>query len=56
LGKPVTPEVAGLAFVSLATGGVPAGAYMLTADGLQPPPGAAPVGRQEPSPALKQER
>ena len=56
LGKPVTPEVAGRAFVSLATGEVPAGAYMLTADGLQPPPGAPPVARPEPTPALKKER
>ena len=56
LGKPVTAEVAGRAFVSLATGGMPAGAYMLTADGLQPPPGAAPVARPEPTPALKKER
>jgi NAD(P)-dependent dehydrogenase (short-subunit alcohol dehydrogenase family) len=56
MGKPVTPEVAGQAFISLATGGVPAGAYMLTADGLQPPPGTAPAERQQPSPALKQER
>jgi NAD(P)-dependent dehydrogenase (short-subunit alcohol dehydrogenase family) len=56
MGKPVTPEVAGAAFVSLASGGVPAGAYMLTAEGLQPPPGAAPAQRQETSPALKVER
>jgi NAD(P)-dependent dehydrogenase (short-subunit alcohol dehydrogenase family) len=56
LGKPVTPEVAGRAFVSLATGGVPAGAYMLTADGLQPPPGAAQAERQEPAPTLQVER
>src|SRR6266849_2183358 len=40
LGKPVTPETAGRAFVSLATGREAPGAYMLTADGLQPPPGA----------------
>jgi NAD(P)-dependent dehydrogenase (short-subunit alcohol dehydrogenase family) len=56
LGEPVTPEVAGRAFVSLATGGMPAGAYMLTADGLLPPPGVAPVARQEASAALKKER
>lgn len=56
MGKPVTPEAAGRAFVSLATGRTPAGAYMLTGDGLQPPPGAAPAARQEPSPALKAER
>lgn len=37
MGEPVTPEIAGAAFLQLATGaeGV-AGAYMLTADGLQP--------------------
>jgi NAD(P)-dependent dehydrogenase (short-subunit alcohol dehydrogenase family) len=56
MGKPVTPEVAGAAFVSLASGEVPVGAYMLTAEGLQPPPGATPAQRQEPSPALKAER
>jgi NAD(P)-dependent dehydrogenase (short-subunit alcohol dehydrogenase family) len=56
MGEPVTPEVAGRAFVSLVTGGMPAGAYMLTADGLLPPPGAPPVARPEASPALKQER
>jgi NAD(P)-dependent dehydrogenase (short-subunit alcohol dehydrogenase family) len=56
LGSPVSPEVAGRAFVSLATGEVPAGAYMLTAEGLQPPPGAAPAERQQPSPALKVDR
>jgi NAD(P)-dependent dehydrogenase (short-subunit alcohol dehydrogenase family) len=43
LGKPVTPETAGRAFVSLATGELPGGAYMLTAEGLRPPPGAAPA-------------
>ena len=56
LGKPVTPETAGRAFVSLATGEAPAGAYMLTADGLQPPPGAAPGQLQESSAVLKQAR
>ena len=55
-GKPVSPEIAGTAFVSLATGGVPPGAYMLTADGLQPPPGAPPANRPQPSPAVKAER
>jgi len=44
LGNPVTPEIAGRAFVSLATGGQAAGAYLLTAEGLQPVPGSAPVG------------
>src|SRR5207245_3069803 len=47
LGKPVTPETAGRALVSLATGAAPHAACRLTADGLQPPPGAAPVQRQE---------
>jgi NAD(P)-dependent dehydrogenase (short-subunit alcohol dehydrogenase family) len=56
LGKPVTPEMAGRAFVSLATGEVRPGAYMLTADGLQPPPGAAPANQPQPTAALKQER
>lgn len=36
LGKPVTPEIAGRAFVSLATGEEAGAAYMLTGDGLQP--------------------
>jgi NAD(P)-dependent dehydrogenase (short-subunit alcohol dehydrogenase family) len=36
LGKPVTPAIAGMAFVSLAAGGDVGAAYMLTADGLQP--------------------
>ncbi|HKV30499.1 MAG TPA: SDR family oxidoreductase [Candidatus Dormibacteraeota bacterium] len=56
LGKPVTPEIAGRAFVSIATGGEAAGAHMLTADGLQPLPGAAPVDRQPPVHALKEKR
>jgi len=56
MGKPVTPEIAGQAFVSLATGGQVEGAYMLTADGLKPIPGAAQPERQTPVPALKEER
>jgi len=56
LGKPVTPEIAGRAFVSLATGRQTPGAYMLTADGLQPPPGAPAAERHSPAPALKEER
>ena len=56
LGKPVTPEGAGRAFVSLATGGESAGAYMLTGDGLQPLPGTAQPGRQTPIHAVKEER
>ncbi|MDQ6712531.1 MAG: SDR family oxidoreductase [Candidatus Dormibacteraeota bacterium] len=36
LGKPVAPEIAGRAFVSLATGKEAGAAYMLTGDGLQP--------------------
>jgi NAD(P)-dependent dehydrogenase (short-subunit alcohol dehydrogenase family) len=39
LGKPVTPEIAGTAFVRLAAGTEDGLAYMLTADGLQPLPG-----------------
>jgi NAD(P)-dependent dehydrogenase (short-subunit alcohol dehydrogenase family) len=48
MGKPVTPEIAGAAFLQLATGaqGV-AGAYLLSAEGLQtlaaPPASAAPA-------------
>ncbi|SRR5712692_3970087 len=38
LGEPVTPQIAGTAYVQLATGGpdADAAAYALTADGLQP--------------------
>lgn len=56
LGKPVTPEIAGRAFVRLATGEEAAGAHTLTADGLQPLPGAAPAERRPAAPALKEER
>lgn len=56
LGKPVTPENAGRAFVSLATGSQAGGAFMLTGDGLQPLPGAAQAEQQRPVPALKEER
>jgi hypothetical protein len=46
MGKPVTPQIAGAAFLELATGAQgDAGAYMLSAEGLQilaaPMPGAA---------------
>jgi NAD(P)-dependent dehydrogenase (short-subunit alcohol dehydrogenase family) len=56
LGKPVTPEIAGRAFVSLATGREAPGAYMLTAEGLQPPPGAPVAERHSPAAALTEER
>jgi len=56
LGSPVTPEIAGRAFVSLATGRQGPGAYMLTADGLLPPPGAPTAERPSAAPALKEER
>src|SRR6266852_939837 len=56
MGKPVTPGIAGRAFVSLASGGQVEGAYMLTADGLKPLPGGAQAERQTPVPALKEER
>jgi NAD(P)-dependent dehydrogenase (short-subunit alcohol dehydrogenase family) len=56
LGKPVTPEIAGRAFVSLATGLEAPGAYMLTADGLQPPPGVPAADRHSPAPTLKEDR
>jgi hypothetical protein len=50
LGKPVTPEIAGTAFVSLATGEQAGAAYLLTGDGLQPlsDPGQA----QRPAPTV----
>lgn len=39
LGRPISPEIAGAAFVQLATGAQgEGGAYMLTADGLEPIP------------------
>ena len=38
MGTPVTPEVAGAAFLRLATGDAEAAAYVLTGDGLQPLP------------------
>ena len=56
MGKPVTPGIAGRAFVSLASGGQLEGAYMLTADGLKLLPGTAQAERQTPVPALKEER
>jgi len=56
LGKPVTPEIAGAAFVRLAAGLDAAGAYMLSADGLQPLSTPTP-GEQRPlSAAVKEER
>jgi len=44
LGKPVTPEIAGAAFVRLAVEGADSGAiaYLLTGDGLQPLPEQGP--------------
>jgi len=56
LGKPVTPVIAGSAFVRLATGDQVPGAYMLTADGLQPLPGAPQPERQTAATAAKEER
>jgi NAD(P)-dependent dehydrogenase (short-subunit alcohol dehydrogenase family) len=56
LGQPVTPAIAGSAFVSLATGGQVAGAYVLTADGLQPLPGTPQPARQAAASAIKEER
>jgi len=52
LGKPVTPEIAGRAFLSLAAGEEAGAAYLLTADGLQPVPGPAPA-QPQPSPAAR---
>src|SRR2546428_13688267 len=46
LGKPVTPEIAGRAFVSIATGQETGAAYMLTGDGLQPLSDPAQAQRQ----------
>jgi NAD(P)-dependent dehydrogenase (short-subunit alcohol dehydrogenase family) len=46
LGKPITPQIAGAAFLQLAVGSVEgnATAYLLTADGLQPIRDQNPVG------------
>jgi NAD(P)-dependent dehydrogenase (short-subunit alcohol dehydrogenase family) len=51
MGKPVTPQIVGAAFLELATGAQgDAGAYMLSAEGLQtlaaPMPGAAPTTKK----------
>jgi NAD(P)-dependent dehydrogenase (short-subunit alcohol dehydrogenase family) len=54
LGKPVTPEIAGMAFVILAAAGHVGGAYMLTADGLQPLVGPV-QGQQRPPVAATKE-
>jgi hypothetical protein len=50
LGKPVTPEIAGRAFVSLATGDEAGAAYMLTGEGLRPLSDPA-QGQRQPSAA-----
>ena len=56
LGRPVTPEIAGAAFVRLAAGLDAADAYMLSADGLQPLSNPTP-GERRPLPAgVKEER
>ena len=56
LGTPLTPEIAGAAFVRLAAGLDAADAYMLSADGLQPLSNATP-GERRPLPAgVKEER
>jgi NADP-dependent 3-hydroxy acid dehydrogenase YdfG len=52
LGKPVTPEIAGKAFLDLATGREAGAAYMLTADGLQPLPDPS-QARPQPSAAAR---
>ena len=47
MGKPVTPEIAGAAFVQLATGAEgEAGAYTLTGDGMNPIPDPSSMQRQ----------
>jgi NAD(P)-dependent dehydrogenase (short-subunit alcohol dehydrogenase family) len=56
LGKPVTPEIAGMAFVTIATGGEAAGAYMLTADGLQSLSGPTHTEKHPQSAGRKEER
>ncbi len=56
LGRPVTPVIAGAAFVRLAAGLDAADAYMLSADGLQPLSNPTP-GERRPLPAgVKEER
>jgi len=56
LGKPVTPEIAGRAFVSLALGQETEAAYMLTGDGLQPLSDPGQTQRQPSAAARKVER
>ena len=56
LGKPVTPEIAGRAFVSLAAGDEGAAAYMLTGEGLQPLSDPAQAQRQPSGAARNAER
>ena len=56
LGKPVTPEIAGRAFVSIATGQETGAAYMLTGDGLQPLSDPAQAQRQRSAAARNVER
>jgi NAD(P)-dependent dehydrogenase (short-subunit alcohol dehydrogenase family) len=56
LGSPVTPEITGTAFVRLAAGLDPAGAYMLTADGLQPLNNPTPGERRPQTAGVKEER
>ena len=56
LGKPVTPEIAGRAFVSLASGEETGAAYLLTGDGLQPLSDPAQAQRQPSAAAHNVER
>ncbi len=55
LGKPVTPEIAGAAFVSLAAGRE-SGTFLLSADGLQPLPDPAQAARPPQPAGVKEER
>jgi NAD(P)-dependent dehydrogenase (short-subunit alcohol dehydrogenase family) len=56
LGPPMTPEVAGSAFVSLAADREAAGAYLLSADGLQPLSDPTPSRRSTQPAGFKEER
>jgi NAD(P)-dependent dehydrogenase (short-subunit alcohol dehydrogenase family) len=56
LGRPVTPAIAGRAFVDLASGRETGGAYLLTADGLRPLPDPSQAQPQASSAARTVER
>jgi NAD(P)-dependent dehydrogenase (short-subunit alcohol dehydrogenase family) len=56
LGNPVTPEIAGAAFTSLATGREAGAAYLLSAEGLQPLPEPGQAARPPQPAGVTEER